>query len=75
MPLFFVPKINGTRVLKVGNADLLDSHFPFSMHGQIGLAENAIAFKRIGSGFLSSGIAGDNGLGFKILDDESEDIL
>ena len=62
MTLPFFSKMDGARVLKIGDARLFDGHLPPAMHRQLGLAEDAIAFERIGGCSSSSGIARDNGL-------------
>lgn len=75
IPLSFSSEVNGAAILEISYTLLFERHFPFAVHGQIGLAVNITAFEAIELCLFGSGIAGDDRLSFEIFDDEAEDIF
>lgn len=68
--------MNGTAIGKIGDARSAMGRFSFPVHREIGLAVDVLSFKGIRRrcGF-TSGVTGDDSLGFEILNDETEDVF
>lgn len=68
-------EMNGAAIHEVSDPRPLMGGFSFPIHREIGLAVDIISFKGIrGCGF-ASGVARDDGLGFEIFDNETEDVF